>query len=62
MKSWMHYNLRSGFLFFAAGRNAKFNHLTIRLLLVQNLDFTLIGEETKGTYVELSHDWLPVWQ
>ena len=35
--------------------------MTIRLLLVHNLDFSLIGEETKG-YLELSHDWLPVWQ
>ena len=35
--------------------------MTIRLLLVHNLDFSLIGQETKG-YLELSHDWLPVWQ
>ena len=37
------------------------NYLRIRLLLVHNLDFSLIGQETKG-YLELSHDWLPVWQ
>ena len=35
--------------------------MTIRLLLVHNLDFSLIGQETKG-YLEISHDWLPVWQ
>ena len=34
---------------FAAGRYAWYNYLTICLLLVQNLDFSLIGQETKGT-------------
>ena len=37
----------------------RYNYLNIRLLLVHNLDFSLIGQETKG-YLELSHDWLPV--
>ena len=36
--------------FFAVGRNAWYNYSsTICLLLVQNLDFSLIGQETKGT-------------
>ena len=50
-------------LLFLSGweRNAWYNYLTIRLLLVHNLDFSLIGQQTKG-YLELSHDWLPVWQ
>ena len=34
---------------FAAGRYAWSNYLTICLLLVQNLDFSLIGQETKGS-------------
>ena len=48
-------------LFFLSGRerNAWYNYLTIRLLLVHILDFSLIGQEKKG-YLELSHDWLPV--
>ena len=36
---------------FAAGRYAWYNYLTICLLLVQNLDFSLIGQETKGQSV-----------
>ena len=50
-------------LLFLSGRerNTWYNYLTIRLLLVHNLDFSLIGQETEG-YFELSHDWLPVWQ
>ena len=40
--------------FVAAGRYAC-------LLLVQNLVFSLIGQETKR-YVELSHDWLHLWR
>ena len=47
--------------FVAAGRYAWYNYLTICLLLVQNLDFSLIGQETKR-YLELSHDWLPLWR
>ena len=34
---------------FAAERNAWYNYWTICLLLVQNLDFSLIGQETKST-------------
>ena len=33
----------------ATGRYAWYNYLTICLLLVQNLDFSLIGPKTKGT-------------
>ena len=46
-------NLRSGVLIFllAAGRYAWYNYFTICLLLVQNLDFSLIGQETKGQSV-----------
>ena len=47
--------------FVAAGRYAWYNYLTICLLLVQNLDFSLIGQETKR-YLELSHDWLTLWR
>ena len=47
--------------FVAVGRYAWYNYLTICLLLVQNLDFSLIGQETKR-YLELSHDWLPFWR
>ena len=39
------------FFLFAAGRYAWYNYLTICLLLVQNLDFSLIGQETKGQSV-----------
>ena len=55
-------NLRSGvpFVFDGSGKERlTIDYLTIRLLLVHNLDFSLIGQETKG-YLELSHDWLPV--
>ena len=57
------HNLRSGvpLFFVAVGRHAWYNYLTICLLLVQNLDFSLIGQETKR-YLELSHDWLPLWR
>ena len=42
--------LRSGVPFFRGReRNAWYNYLTIRLSLVQNLDFSLIGQETRGT-------------
>ena len=34
---------------FAAKGYAWYNYLTIYLLLVQNVDFSLIGPETKGT-------------
>ena len=44
--------------FVVAGRYAWYNYLTICLLLVQDLDFSPIGQETKR-YLELSHDWLP---
>ena len=44
-------SLRSGVpsLFFVSVRNARYNYLTVCLLLVQNLHFSLIGQETKGT-------------
>ena len=54
-------SLASLTFFVAAGRYAWYNYLTICLLLVQNLDFSLIGQETKR-YLELSHDWLPLWR
>ena len=42
--------LRSGVSFFSAAEwNAWYSYLTICLLLVQNLVFSLIGQETKGT-------------
>ena len=47
--------------FVAVQRYAWYNYLNICLLLVQNLDFSLIGQETKR-YLELSHDWLPLWR
>ena len=55
-------NLRSGvpYIFCRDGK-VRLIQLTICLLLVQNLDFSLIGQETKG-YLELSHDWLPLWR
>ena len=40
---------QASLFFFAAGRYAWYKHLTVCLLLVQNLDFSLIGQETKGT-------------
>ena len=33
-------------------------HVTIRLLLVQNLDFSLIGQETKGTDALMVRSWV----
>ena len=38
-------------LSFLLGRYAWYNYLTICLLLVQNLDFSLIGQETKSQSV-----------
>ena len=40
---------QASLFFFAAGRYAWYNYLTFCLLLVQNLDFSLTGQETKGT-------------
>ena len=55
-------NLRSGVPYiFCSGGKVRLIHLNICLLLVQNLDFSLIGQETKR-YLELSHDWLPLWR
>ena len=57
------FNLRSGFpyIFCRGGKVRLIQFLTFCLLLVQNLDFSLIGQETKR-YLELSHDWLLLWR
>ena len=66
--NWQRTNLRSGVPYiFCRGGKVRLIQLLDYLsvaspdLLVQNLDFSLIGQETKR-YLELSHDWLALWR
>ena len=56
-------NLRSGvpYIFCRGGKVRLIQLLDYLSVAIQNLDFSLIGQETKG-YLELSHDWLPLWR
>ena len=55
--------MRSGIPYFFCGmKECLVQLLNYSSVLVQNLDFSLIGQETKLRYLELSHDWLPAWE